>query len=57
MTVLCEKSKIVSFASPIIKNVVAPPSRSKFPVIVICCTTFGSASRACYLIKSIAIIL
>ena len=48
---------MVSFGSSIPKNIVAPATRSKFPVKVICCTTFGSASSAYCLIKSIAIIL
>ena len=57
LTVRCEKSKMVSFASPIMKNIVAFSSRSRFPVKLICCIAFGSTSSAYYLLKSIAIIL
>ena len=46
-TVPCEKSKIVSFASSIMKQIVAPSSRSRFPVKWICCVAFGSASTGC----------
>ena len=56
-TVPCEKSKMVSFASSIMKNIVAPAAQSRFPVKLICCIAFGSASSACCLLKSIAIIL
>ena len=52
-----EKSKMVSFASSIVKNIVVVPSRSRFAVKLIRCIAFGSASRACCLLKSIVIIL
>ena len=52
----CEKSKRVSLTSSMIKNVtVAADSRSRFPVKLFCCITFGSTSSACCLLKSIAI--
>ena len=41
-TVPCEKSQMVSFASIIMKNIVAPAARSGFPVKLICCIAFGS---------------
>ena len=47
---------MVSFASSIMKNIVASAARSRFPVKLIC-FTFGSASSACCLLKSIAIVL
>ena len=53
----CEKPKIISFASSIMKNNIAPSSQSRFPVKLICCIAFGSALSACCLRKSIAIIL
>ena len=37
--------------------VFAFPSKARFPVKLICCIAFGSAQKACYLLKSIAIIL
>ena len=46
LTVSCEKSKTVSFASSIMKNIVAPAARSRFLVTLICCIAFGSASSA-----------
>ena len=36
---------------------VAPVGRSRFPVKLICCIAFVSASSACYLLKSTATIL
>ena len=39
---LCERSEIVSFASSIMKNIVASAARSRFPVKLICCIDFGS---------------
>ena len=55
-TVPCEKFKIVYFTSLIMENInLSAPSR--FPVKLICCIVFGSASSACYLLKFIAIIL
>ena len=56
-TVPCEKSKIVSFVSSIMKNIVVFPSRSEFPVKLICWFAFGSASSSYCLLKSIAVIL
>ena len=55
--VLCEKPRIVSFASSIMKNVILSPGQSRFAVKVICCIISGATSRACCLLKSIAIIL
>ena len=40
-TVPCEKSKMVSFVSSIMTNILFAPSR--FPVKLICCITLGSA--------------
>ena len=57
LTIPCEKSKTVSFASSIIKNIIAPLSRYRFPVKLICCIAFGSAPSASCLLKPIAIIL
>ena len=56
-TVPCEKSKIVSFDSSIMKSIAVCPARSRFAVKLICCIAFASASSACYLLESIAIIL
>ena len=56
-TVPCRKSKMVSFASSILKNIVAFPCRSKFAVILLYSIAFGSESSACFLLKSIVIIL
>ena len=53
----CEKFKIVSFNSSIIKKIDVFSYWSRFPVKIICCVAFGTASRACYLLKSITIIL
>ena len=39
-------SKMVSFTSPIMKNIDVCPSWSRFPVKLICCIAFGSASSA-----------
>ena len=49
----------LSFASSLIKNIVvfSFSSLSKFPVKLICCFAFGSASSAFCLLKSIAITL
>ena len=55
--VLCEKSKMVSFASSIMKNIIVFPTWSRFPVKRICCVAFGSASSICCVLKSIAMIL
>ena len=56
-TVPCEKSKIVYFVSSIMKNIFVFLFRARLHVKLICCIAFGSASRACCLLKSIAIIL
>ena len=56
-TVPFDKSKTVSFASSIIKNIVACPPQSIFPVKLICCIAFRSTSSSCCLLVSIAIIL
>ena len=56
-TVPFEKSKMVSFASSIMKNIVALSSRSRFPVKLICFLALGSASNAYCLLNSAAIIL
>ena len=57
LTVPCEKSKTVSFASSIMKNVNLLLLRLRFPGKLICCIAFQSASSTCCLCKSIAIIL
>ena len=57
LTVPCKKSKMVSLTSSIMKNIVAPACQSRLPVKLICCIAFRSASIACCLLKSIAIIL
>ena len=55
-TVSYEESKMVSFASSVIKNIVLPFIFStRFPVKLICCIASGSTSSACYLLKSIVI--
>ena len=41
LTVPCEKSKFVSFASAIVKKIVAYSARSRFPAKLICCIAFG----------------
>ena len=56
-TVPCEKSKIVSLPFSIMKNEVVCPGLSRFPVKLICCIAFGSASNSCSYLKSIGIIL
>ena len=53
----CEKSKTVSFPFSIMKNIVAPPAWSKFPVKLICCIAFGLASSVYCLLKPIANIM
>ena len=55
LTDLCEKSRMVSFTSPIMKNIVPPSIRSRYLVKLICCIAFESTSSACYLLKSITI--
>ena len=56
-TIPCEKSKMFSIASSIIKNIVVPFALSRFPVKLIYYIAFGSVSSACCLLKSIAISL
>ena len=56
-TVLCEKSKMVSFTFPIMKNINLLLLPFRFSVKLICCIAFGSASSACCLRKSIAIFM
>ena len=56
-TVPCEKSKMVKFASSVMKNIVAPSVRFRFSVKLVYYIAFGSASSACCLLKSIAMIL
>ena len=51
LTVPCEKSKMLSFASSIMIKIVVFPGR------LICCIAFGSASTSFCLLKSIATIL
>ena len=51
-----EKSKTVLFGSSIMKYNVVSPAGSRFPVKLICCNAFGSASVACCLLKSIIIL-
>ena len=41
LTVPCEKSKRVSYASSIMKSIAVNPAWSKFPVKIICCIAFG----------------
>ena len=53
----CKKSKIVYFTSLIMENITLLLLPSRFPVRLICCITFGSASSACYLFRSIGLIL
>ena len=56
-TVSCEKSKTVSFASSVMKNIVVFPALSRSAVKLICWFALGSASSACWLLKSIVLIL
>ena len=53
-TASCEKSKMLYFGSSIRKDIAvfASPFRSRFPVKLICCIVFGSASSACCFFKS-----
>ena len=46
--VSCERSKAVSFFSLMMKNICISPSGSRFPVKLICCIGFGSASKFCF---------
>ena len=56
-TVPCEKSKALSFASSIMKTIVAPSARSTFPVKLISYIAFGSASSDCCLLVIIKLII
>ena len=40
VTVPCEKSRIVSFVSSIMKKIVVCPDLSRLPVKLICCMAF-----------------
>ena len=55
LIVLFEKSKTVSFAPPIMKNIAEPFYLSRFSVKLIYYIAFGSASGFCCLLKSIAV--
>ena len=50
LTVPCEKSKMVSFDSLIMKNIAAPAAQSWFPLKLIYFIDFVSASSCCCLI-------
>ena len=52
-----ERSKMVSFASSVMKNIIVFPPRPKFVVKLICCVAFGSASSTYCLLKSISIVM
>ena len=54
-----EKSKMISFASSIMKNIFVFLSLSgaRFPEKLICYFAFRSASSSCCFVKSIAIML
>ena len=54
-TVSCKKSKMVSFASSVMKNVFGFLPQSRFAVKLICCTAFSSPSGVYCLLKSITI--
>lgn len=56
-TVPCEKSRIVSLTSSMMKNIFVFPARCRFPDKYNCCMAFGSAVRALCLLRSIAISL
>ena len=47
-----ERSKMVSLASSIMKNIVWPSARFRFLVKLISCIAFGSELSACCLLKS-----
>ena len=57
LTVRCGESKMVFLDSSTMKSIALFHSRSGFTVKLICGIAFGSGSIACYLLKSIAIIL
>ena len=53
--ILIKITRMVSFGFSVMKNIVVFPARSKFPVKLNCCITFGLASSAFCLFKFIAI--
>ena len=53
----CEKSKIVSLTSSIMKNTVLFATLSRFPVELICGVAFLSVTGTCCLLRSIAVSL
>ena len=53
-TFLYEKYRIVSLTSSKIKSKILFPALSRFPIRLVCCIAFGSASSASCLLKSIA---
>ena len=55
LTVPFKETRIISIASSIVKEILAPSSLSRFPVKLICSIDFGGASNFCYLLKSTAI--
>ena len=57
LTVPCDKSKMISFTSSIMKNINLSLLPYRFPVKLVCYIAFGSASSACCLLKFISIIL
>ena len=46
---------MVSFASPIMRNIAVCPGPFRFSVKLICCIALGSASSDCWLLKFIPI--
>ena len=56
LTIPCEKIKIVSFNSSIMRNIAVFLSQYRFPTKVICCINFGLEPSASRLLKSITII-
>ena len=55
LAVSFDKSENASFASSIMKNIVASSALFRFSVKWICCIAFGSVSSFCCLLKSTAI--
>ena len=56
-TIPFERSRMVYFASSVMKNIVISPARSRFPVKLIGSIAFRSASSACCLLKPVAVII
>ena len=56
-TVPCKKSKIICFAPSIMKSIVVFVSYPRFPVKLVYCIAFGSASSAHYLLKPTSVSL